>query len=140
MGCKLDIAASQTKDRVRETYGQRFPSFMKPAQIHVVSNTLYADLLNLSESGVKIPSPVELTGIPELRTRIRALVESPQIRRLKNHIETVLPDALSNILLWSDPSQIDMSKISQPILDRINQIPNKSLTEPFETFSPMSKN
>ena len=82
-----------------------------------MSSTWYTDLSGAYKPAVDERPPIKSTGIPELRESIRKIGERPQIDRLDKHIHSVLPNALTNIYLWCDPSLVDISSIARPAIE-----------------------
>ena len=115
LGRELEIATTNAQQKIQKDFAERLPN--RSLTIHNVSNTWYTDLSGPYKPAIDERPPIKSTGIPELRQSIRKIGEKPQIDRLHNHIHSTLRNALTNICLWCDPSQVDISSIARPVIE-----------------------
>ena len=97
----MQILNRQTSQALQTSYTARTGDKSK-LEVWCVSNSEYMQHLQDSEED-STPIPVEYTGIPALRLRLRGMTEGANVKRLKLYIENSLPSVLTRAEIWSQP-------------------------------------
>ena len=99
-GQYMRIRNQQAKRSLRATY-KIATGDASELEVWFVSNSEY--MLQLEAYDEDLPIPVEYSGVPALRLRLKHLTEAAKVEKRRFYVQHVLPDVLTSIEIWSNP-------------------------------------
>ena len=97
----IQIRVGNTTPEMQVLYKERTKD-QERLEVWGVSNSEYEKHLK-NIDGVGFPIPIEYTGIPSLRLRLKELAETAKVETLKLYIKNALPNVLTRAEIWSQP-------------------------------------